>query len=101
MVAWIRFLQDFMNDLLKYEGQKLCTIFQMTIVNATHEISHFTNSYYNDRHIIVDIGTLVVDAYDSLSPLTTGKENLSLCNSGPLLGNQIMYQNLLFIFGSA
>ena len=40
-------LQDFMNDLLKYEGQKLCKILQMTY--DTHEISDFINNIMNNN----------------------------------------------------
>ena len=39
--------QDFTNDILKYEGQKLCEIFQMTIVNPMYEINHFMNDILN------------------------------------------------------
>ena len=35
-------------DLSKYEGQKICRIFQTTIVNDIHEIHHFMKHSMND-----------------------------------------------------
>ena len=35
-------------DLFKYEGQKICGIFQTTIVNDIHEIHHFMKHSMND-----------------------------------------------------
>ena len=38
-----------MNDILKYEGQELCEIFQTTIVNSIHEIRHCINDNMNNN----------------------------------------------------
>ena len=43
---WDEILQDFMNDILKYEGHKLTEMLQLAIMTSIHEISHFIN----DRH---------------------------------------------------
>ena len=45
VISW-----DFMNhiDLFKYQGQKMCGIFQTTIVNDIHEIHHLMKHSMND-----------------------------------------------------
>ena len=43
----MRFLQDII-DILKHEGQKLCKIIQMTIMNDIHEIRYLRMTIIND-----------------------------------------------------
>ena len=49
VLTWKRLYETLMNDILKYQGQKLCNIFQTTIVNKKLWIKHV-----NLRLIIVN-----------------------------------------------
>ena len=42
--------RDFINNILKYEGQSYVKFFKITNVNDTREISHFMNDDCKQRH---------------------------------------------------